>query len=52
MLVEIILLLTFAPFVVLCIAFLRLIFEDFAAVEIELQQVERLNSEAPSLNTD
>ena len=52
MLVKITLLLIFAPFMVLCIAFLRLILEDFDAVEIELQQVERGDYQAPSMNTD
>ena len=52
MFVKITLLLIFALFLVLCIASLRLLFEDFDAVEIELRQVERWDSEAPSLKPD
>jgi hypothetical protein len=52
MLVKIILLLVFGIFVVLCIASLRLLFEDSDAVEIELKQVERWDSEEPSLKPD
>ena len=52
MLVKIILLLVFALFVVLCIAFLRLMFEDFDAVEIELQQVERCPAEDRQLDSE
>ena len=52
MLVKIILLLLFGFFGVLCVTFVRLLFEDSDAVEIELQQVERWDSEAPSLKPD
>jgi hypothetical protein len=51
-LVKIILLLVFGFFGVLCVTFLRLLFEDSDAVEIELRQVERWDSEAPSLKPD
>ena len=50
--VKIILLLVFGILVVLCATFLRLLFEDSDAVEIELQQVEGWDSEAPSLKPD
>lgn len=52
MLVKIILLLVFGILVALCVTFLRLLFEDSDAVEIELRQVERWDSEAPSLKPD
>jgi hypothetical protein len=51
-LVKIILLLLLGLFGVFCVTFLRLLFEDSDAVEIELQQVERWDSEAPSLKPD
>ena len=41
MFVKIILLFVFGVFGVLCVTFLRLLFADSDAVEIELQQVER-----------
>jgi hypothetical protein len=52
MLVKIILLLVFGILVALCVTFLRLLFEDFDAVEIELRQVERWDSESPLLKQD
>jgi len=48
MLVKIILLLVFG----ILVAFLRLLFEDSDAVEIELRQVERWDSESPLLKQD
>jgi uncharacterized membrane protein YbhN (UPF0104 family) len=52
MLVKIILLLVFGILVALCVTFLRLLFEDFDAVEIELRQVERWDSESQLLKQD
>jgi hypothetical protein len=46
MLVKIMLLLVFGVFVALCVSFLRLLFEDCDAVEIELRQVEGWHAEA------
>ena len=51
-LVKIILLLLLGLFGVFCVTFLRLLFEDSDAVEIELQQVERWDAEALSLKQD
>ena len=51
-LVKITLLLVFGFCGVLCVTFLRLLFEDSDAVEIELRHVERWDSEAPSLKPD
>ena len=44
---KIILLFAIGLFVVICITFIRLLLEDCDAVEIELQQVEKWDSEAP-----
>jgi len=52
MLVKIILLLVFGILVALRVTFLRLLFEDSDAVEIELRQVERWDSESPLLKQD
>jgi len=52
MFVKIILLLVFGILVALGVTFLRLLFEDFDAVEIELRQVERWDSESPLLKQD
>ena len=52
MFVKITLLLIFALFLVLCIAFLRLLLEDFDAVEIELWQVERWPAEDRQLDSE
>jgi hypothetical protein len=52
MLVKIILLLVFGILVALCVTFLRLLLEDCDAVEIELRQVERWDSESPLLKQD
>ena len=45
--VEIVLLFALALFGVLFVTFIRLLFEDCDAVEIELRQVEKWDSEAP-----
>ena len=52
MLVKIILLFLLGLFGVLCVTFLRLLFEDSDAIEIELQQVERWDSEVLPLKQD
>jgi len=52
MLVKIILLLVFGILVVLCIASLRLLFEDSDAVEIELRQVEGWHDEDTLLDSE
>jgi uncharacterized membrane protein YbhN (UPF0104 family) len=52
MLVKIILLLVFGILVALCVTFLRLLFEDYDAVEIELRQVERWHAEATQLDSE
>lgn len=52
LLVKIILLLVFGIFGILCVTFLRLLFEDFDAAEIELRQVEMWDSESPLLKQD
>jgi len=52
MLVNIIVLLVFGILVALCVTFLRLLFEDCDAAEIELRQVERWDSESPLLKHD
>jgi hypothetical protein len=44
---KIILLSAIGLFVVICITFIRLLSEDCDAVEIELRQVEKWDSEAP-----
>jgi len=52
MFVKIILLLVLGILVALCVTFLRLLLEDCNAVEIELRQVERWDSESPLLKQD
>jgi len=52
MLVKILLLLIFALSLVLCLASLRLLFEDFDAVEIELRQVEGWHDEDTQLDLE
>jgi ABC-type polysaccharide/polyol phosphate export permease len=52
MLVNIILLLIFALSLALCLASLRLLVEDFDAVEIELHQVEGWNAEDTQLDSE
>ena len=52
MLVKIILLLVFGILVALCVASLRLLFEDFDAVEIELRQVEVRHAEDTQLESE
>jgi hypothetical protein len=52
MLVNIILLLVFGLLGILFVTFLRLLFADCDAVEIELRQVERWDSESLSLKPD
>ena len=52
MFVKITFLLIFALFLVLCIASLRLLFEDFDAVEIELRQVEGRHADDRQLDSD
>lgn len=49
---TVILLFALGLFVVLGITFLRLLFEDCDAVEIELRQVEKWDSEAPQLDSE
>ena len=51
MLVKIILLLMFALSLALCVASLRLLFEDLDAVEIELRQVEGWHAEDTKLDS-
>ncbi len=45
--VKIILLSAIGLLVVICIILLRLLFEDCDAVEIELREIEKWDSEAP-----
>ena len=47
MIVKIILLFAIGLFVALGITFIRLLFEDCDAVEIELREIEKWDSEAP-----
>ena len=49
---KIILLFAIGLFVVICITFIRLLLEDCDAVEIELRQVEKWDSEAPQLDSE
>ena len=49
---KIILLSAIGLLVVICITFIRLLFEDCDAVEIELRQVEKWDSEAPQLDSE
>ncbi len=51
-LVEITLLFALGLFGILFVTFLRLLFEDSDAVEIDLLEIEKLDSEVPLLDSD